>query len=76
MCLLSCGVVALNMDGVLNETTNKIHRHETGCSDFRTTCGATIHVAHDNLRLIAIERAVTDADVTKCGRCFADGSGY
>lgn len=64
------------MDGVLNETTNKIHRHETGRSDFQTTCGATTHVTHDNLRLITIERAVTDVDATKCGRCFADGSGY
>ena len=64
------------MNGVLNETTNKIHRHETGRSDFRTTCGATAHVAHDHLRLISIERAVTDANVTKCGRCFTDGSSY
>jgi len=64
------------MDGVLNETTNKIHRHEVGRSDFQTTCGATAHVAHDHLRLISIERAVADTSVTKCGRCFADGSGY
>ncbi len=64
------------MNGVLNETTNKIHRHESGRSDFQTTCGATAHVAHDHLRLISIERAVSNADVTKCGRCFADGSGY
>ena len=65
-----------HMNGVLNETTNKLHRHKTGRSDFRTTCGATVHVTHDNLRLIAIERAVADTNVTKCGRCFADGSGY
>ena len=64
------------MDGVLNETTKKIHKHENDRSDFQTTCGATTHVTHDHLRLISIERAVADTNVTKCGRCFADGSGY
>jgi len=64
------------MHGVLNETTNKIHRHESGRSDFQTTCGATSHVAHDNLRLVPVERAVSDADANRCGRCFDDGGSY
>lgn len=64
------------MDGVLNETTNKIHKYEHGRSDFQTTCGATAHVAHEHLRLISIEQAIGGADANRCGRCFADGSGY
>ncbi len=61
------------MNGVLNETTNKIHKHERGRSDFQTTCGATSHVSHEDLRLIPVEQA-DDAD--RCGRCFEDGGGY
>ncbi|QLK25891.1 hypothetical protein HYG81_17715 [Natrinema zhouii] len=64
------------MNGVLNETTNKIHQHESGRSDFQTTCGATSHVAHDHLRLVPVEQAVSDVDANRCGRCFDDGGGY
>lgn len=64
------------MNGVLNETTNKIHKYESGRSDFQTSCGATSHVAHEHLRLIPVERAVSDADANRCGRCFDDGGGY
>ena len=58
------------MNGVLNETTNKIHKHEHGRSDFQTTCGATAHVAHDDLREVAEfvdARVVDDGDVLTCG---------
>ncbi|WP_408959315.1 hypothetical protein [Natrinema sp. 74] len=64
------------MNGVLNETTNKIHKREAGRSDFQTSCGATSHVAHENLRLMPVERAISDTDANRCGRCFADGDGY
>lgn len=65
-----------DMDGVLNETTNKIHKYESGQSDFQTSCGATSHVAHEHLRLITVEQATGDNDVNRCGRCFDDGGGY
>ncbi|ELZ06889.1 hypothetical protein [Natrialba aegyptia] len=64
------------MDGVLNETTNTVHKHKTGRSDFRTHCGATSHVTHDRLRLVSIDRTTTDRNVSRCGRCFADAGGY
>ncbi|WP_222919775.1 hypothetical protein [Natrinema sp. SYSU A 869] len=64
------------MNGVLNETTDKIHKYESGQSDFQTTCGATSHVAHEHLRLVPVEQAVSDGDVIRCGRCFTDGDSY
>ncbi|QLG50388.1 hypothetical protein [Natrinema halophilum] len=64
------------MNGVLNETTNKIHKYEAGRSDFQTACGATSHVAHEHLRLIPIEQAVSESEAIRCGRCFTDGNGY
>ncbi|WP_306055176.1 hypothetical protein [Natronococcus wangiae] len=64
------------MDGVLNETTKTIHKHEPGRSDFRTICGATSHVAHDQLRLISIDRSENDAGIERCGRCFSEAGGY
>lgn len=64
------------MDGVLNETTKTIHKHEPGRSDFRTSCGATSHIAHDKLRLISVDRSENDAGTTRCGRCFSEAGGY
>ncbi|WP_247003732.1 hypothetical protein [Halosolutus gelatinilyticus] len=64
------------MDGVLNETTNEIHKYEAGSSDFRTHCGATSHVSHDELRLISVERAISDSSATKCARCFENVPEY
>ena len=64
------------MDGVLNEATNKVHRHEAGESDFRTYCGAAVGVSHDSLRLISVERAISESIASRCGRCFDDGLGY
>lgn len=69
-------VLPNTMDGVLNKTTNTIHKYEPGSSDFRTYCGATSHIAHDQLRLISINRADGESDAKKCGRCFADAGGY
>jgi hypothetical protein len=64
------------MNGVLNETTNKVHKHDPGRSDFQTVCGATAHVAHEDLRLVPVERAIGDADANRCGRCFDEAGGY
>ena len=64
------------MEGVLNEVTQTIHRHERGKADFQTTCGAIATVSHDDLRVIAIEPSFATRDVSKCGRCFDDGGGY
>ncbi|MBZ6496243.1 hypothetical protein [Natrinema longum] len=64
------------MNGVLNETTNKIHKYESGQSDFQTSCGATSHVAHEHLRLVPVEQAIDGADADRCGRCFDEGGGY
>jgi hypothetical protein len=65
------------MDGVLNEVTNTIHKHETGAPDHRTVCGATYHVAHDDLRVVAgVESALDGTNASKCGRCFDDGGSY
>ncbi len=64
------------MDGVLNQSTNKVHKHEAGTADFRTRCGATSHVSHDDLRLISVDRALEETATNRCGRCFDDGGGY
>lgn len=64
------------MDGVLNETTHTVHKHDTGRSDVRSVCGATNHVSRDRLRKLPVERALADYDARRCGRCFADAGGY
>lgn len=70
-------MLAHTMNGVLNETTNTIHKRETGSADFQTECGATYHVSHDHLRIVAAIESTTDAtSATKCGRCFDDAGGY
>lgn len=62
--------------GVLNQTTGKVHKKETERSDRRAVCGATHFVAHDRLKTMPLEQAVSDSDVSRCGRCFADAGGY
>ncbi|MFC4541084.1 hypothetical protein ACFO5R_03965 [Halosolutus amylolyticus] len=62
------------MDGVLNEATNEVHKHEAGESDFRTRCGSAAHVSHDSLRLISIERATRESAASRCSQCFGDGT--
>jgi hypothetical protein len=64
------------MNGILNETTNTVHRHGTGTSEFETECGLTHHVASEHLRRMSIEGAVTKESTSKCGRCFPDVGGY
>lgn len=62
------------MDGVLNTTTNTVHRHRE--AGVKTACGATRHVADDRLDRVDVDRVVLDSNACKCGRCFADGGGY
>lgn len=64
------------MDGILNETTNKVHRHSPNGTDYRTSCGATYHVPSERLRRTSIDEAVEEHTATRCGRCFADAGGY
>jgi len=62
------------MEGILNEITRTVHRHETGHSKYLTACGASAHLSPDQLRKVPLDRATEEFD--KCGRCFSDGGGY
>lgn len=64
------------MDGVLNEYTKTVHKHEPGASDLDTVCGASYNLTVEQLRAISVTQATADYDADKCGRCFDDGSGY
>jgi len=64
------------MKGVLNETTQTIHKHETGESAFGTECGATHQLSSENLHVVSVTSASAATDVDKCGRCFDGGGGY
>ncbi|WP_335999102.1 hypothetical protein [Halorientalis halophila] len=65
------------MDGVLNEVTNTVHKHETGKSKFDTECGVTYHLSADDLRVLGtIESELDGTNASRCGRCFDDGGGY
>lgn len=64
------------MDGVVNEGTKTIHRHERGRTPLATPCGLTNHVDPDRLRRTSIDRATADADANRCGSCFEDAGGY
>lgn len=64
------------MDGILNEYTNTVHKHETGTADLHTPCGVTHNINPDQLRAISVHQATTEYDANKCGRCFEDGGGY
>jgi hypothetical protein len=64
------------MDGVLNEITRTVHKHESGASDLRTACGLVHRADPDTLRVVSVERATADPDASKCGGCFEDAGGY
>jgi hypothetical protein len=66
----------MDMDGILNEATNTVHKQEPGTSALQTPCGITYNVPEDQLRQTAIDQLVTNATTSKCGRCFDDGGGY
>jgi len=64
------------MEGVLNETTATVHKHEPDPTHGEAECGATSTVDHDQIRIVPVERALDQEAATKCGRCFGDGGGY
>ncbi len=64
------------MDGVLNETTNTLHKHEPGEDEHQTQCGISYHVAQDYLRSVPVYQTVADGEAIKCGRCFPEAGGY
>lgn len=63
-------------DGVLNETTDTVHKHEVGAAEFETECGLTHHVTPETLRRMPIEQALSSERTSKCGRCFPGAGGY
>jgi len=64
------------MEGVLNEITNTVHKHQPGGPERQTECGATLHVGHDRLERVSIDHTIDTTSASKCGRCFSDGNGY
>ncbi|WP_232701562.1 hypothetical protein [Halobacterium wangiae] len=64
------------MDGILNTTTNTVHKHGSRDSHGRTVCGATKYLSDGQLDRVDVDQAVTDKQASKCGRCFSDGGGY
>jgi hypothetical protein len=64
------------MKGVLNETTQTVHKPLIGRSEYQTECGASNHLSLDQLRIVSVESSLANSNVTKCGRCFADAGGY
>ncbi|GAA0269296.1 hypothetical protein GCM10009000_101810 [Halobacterium noricense] len=64
------------MEGVLNERTATVHKKGVENPYSRTKCGATNDVGHDDIRTVAVERALDDFDACRCGRCFSDAGGY
>ena len=64
------------MDGILNTTTNTVHKHGFQDSNSETVCGATKFVSKGQLDEVDVDQALTDHHANKCGRCFSDGGGY
>jgi hypothetical protein len=62
------------MDGILNEYTETVHKHETGRPVLHTECGVTHNLSADQLEVVSVEQAATE--YSKCGRCFEDGGSY
>lgn len=56
-------------DGILNETSNTIHKRTEGGSQFQTDCGAIHDIPISSLRLVRIADE-TSYSTRKCGRCF------
>lgn len=64
------------MDGVLNTTTNTVHKPGNRSEAPESKCGATRYVDDNRLDSVDVQRAVTNRHAAKCGRCFSDGRGY
>lgn len=69
-------IVDETVDGILNEVTATVHKSESDGAGFRTECGITNHLTHNNLQYVPVERAVARTEVTRCGRCFPGTGGY
>lgn len=65
-----------DVNGVLNETTMTIHKHEIGEADLHTSCGQSYHLNPEKLRNIRIKQATEELNADRCGNCFKDGRGY
>ena len=61
------------MTVVVNKATDKMHKQETGKTQFHTACGVSYHMDPDQLQLTSLEQLSTPQ---KCGRCFDDGGGH
>lgn len=64
------------MEVVLNEQTGTVHRPRADETNRHTMCGITRRLSHDEVFVMSLERAASDYDASKCGRCFDDGGGY
>jgi hypothetical protein len=62
--------------GVLNETTNTVHKHKAGAGEFETECGLTRHVESRTLQRVLITEVVTSKRTNRCGRCFPEAGSY
>lgn len=69
-------MLLVDMDGVLNEYTETVHKHEPGTEELHTVCGVSYNLSSDQLRSIPVEQAASGYGANKCGRCFEDGGGY
>jgi hypothetical protein len=63
-------------NGVLNETTNTIHRRDATRPGLESVCGVTYTLSKEYLRPAAIDRSGSQPEITRCGNCFEDGGGY
>ncbi|MFB6210090.1 MAG: hypothetical protein ABEI76_00985 [Halobacteriales archaeon] len=64
------------MNPILNESTQTVHKHETGAPELHTECGIMLHANPDHLERMSLERALQEQEADKCGRCFDEGGGY
>lgn len=60
------------MDGVLDETTNTVHKHGMGEPELQTVCGVTYRADPDHLRSTRVEQALASTTTRKCGKCFPE----
>lgn len=65
-----------SMEGILNETTNTVHKQEIGKSGLETPSWATYTLPENQLRKTTIDQLLSTSTATKCGRCFEVGGGY
>lgn len=64
------------MDRILNVNTKTLHKPRVNTNSQKAECGALTHVSQDHVEVVSGEDFKTTAVVSRCGRCFEDGSGY